>query len=43
MIQQTKEGWRIYSGKGKNLGTYTKYVDAVAREKEIKMFKHMKK
>lgn len=41
MIRQTAEGWTLFSHKGKRLGSFTKYVDAVAREKQIKMFKHM--
>ena len=41
MIRQVKEGYRLYNHSGKNLGTYSSYSDAVKREKQIKMFKHM--
>lgn len=45
MIRKVKGGYRVVSGKGKNLGTY-KGKGAKARAKkrlrQVEMFKHMK-
>lgn len=35
--------WRVYSEKGKNLGTYDSYEAAEKRLKDVEMFKHMDK
>lgn len=43
MIRHIEGGWQLVSRKGKNLGVFRSYGDAVKREKEIEMFKHMKK
>lgn len=34
--------YRVYSGKGKNLGTYSTYMEARKRLTQIEMFKHIK-
>lgn len=35
--------WRVFSGKGRNLGTYNSHEAAKERLKQVEMFKHMKK
>jgi len=42
-IRKVKGGYRLVSKKGRNLGTFKTREGAVAREKEVKMFKHMRK
>ena len=43
-IGQLSDGrWRVYSGAGKNLGTYRSRKAAEDRLKEVEMFKHMDK
>jgi hypothetical protein len=37
-----KSTWRIYSHKGKNLGTYKSFQKAKKRLGQIEAFKHMK-
>jgi len=43
MIRKVKGGYRLVSHKGKNLGTSKTKAGAMKREKEVQMFKHMKK
>lgn len=43
MIKKVKEGYRVESKKGRNMGTYTTEEQAKKRLRQIEMFKHMKK
>lgn len=43
MIRKVKGGYRLLSHTGKNLGTFKTRAEAMKREREVKMFKHMKK
>ena len=43
MIRKVKGGYRVYSEKGRNMGTYKTKEAAKKRLKQIEMFKHMKK
>jgi len=38
MIRKIKAGWRVYSKKGRNMGTYKKKKDARKRLKQIERF-----
>lgn len=42
MIRKVKEGYRLLSHAGKNLGTFKTRAEAEKHEREVKMFKHMK-
>lgn len=39
-IKKTKDGFRLESKKGKNLGTYDTKEGAEKREKQVQYFKH---
>jgi hypothetical protein len=39
-IKKVKEGYRLVSKKGKNLGTYKSKSGAQQREREVQYFKH---
>ena len=39
-IKKVKEGYRLVSHKGKNLGTYTTREGAEKRERQVQYFKH---
>lgn len=39
-IKKVKEGYRLISKKGKNLGTYDSKAGAKKREKQVQYFKH---
>ncbi len=41
--RKVKGGYRLYSKKGRNLGTFKTKAGVKKREKQVKMFKHMKK
>lgn len=41
IIRKTADGYRLYSKKGKNLGTYDSKAGAEKREKQVNYFKHM--
>lgn len=42
MIRKLKEGkYRLYSSKGKNLGTFTSKVKAEKHEKQVNYFKYL--
>ena len=41
IIRKTASGYRLYSKKGKNLGTYDSRAGAEKREKQVNYFKHM--
>jgi hypothetical protein len=41
IIRKTASGYRLYSKKGKNLGTYDSKIGAEKREKQVNYFKHM--
>ena len=41
--QISKNKWRVFSEKGRNLGTFPSKLKAKNRLKEIEMFKHMNK
>jgi len=41
-IRKTSGGYRLVSGKGKNLGTYPTKAGAERREKQVNYFKHAK-
>lgn len=43
MIKKTKDGYRLVSHTGKNLGTYPSKKGAEKREKQVNYFKHLKK
>lgn len=42
-IKKTKEGYRLVSKKGKNLGTYDTKTGAEKRERQVQYFKHKSK
>ena len=42
MIKKVKEGYRVLSEKGKNMGTYSEKKDAEKRLQQIEYFKHKK-
>lgn len=39
-IKKVKEGYRLVSKKGKNLGTYDTKAGAEKRERQVQYFKH---
>lgn len=41
-IRKTKNGYRLVSRKGKNLGTYSSKSGAEKRERQVQYFKHKK-
>lgn len=41
-IRKVKGGYRLVSGKGKNLGTYPSKAGAEKRERQVQYFKHAK-
>ena len=41
-IKKVKEGYRVYSKKGRNLGTYKTWPQAARRLRQIEFFKHRK-
>jgi len=41
-IKKVKEGYRLVSKKGKNLGTYKDKAGAAKRERQVQYFKHAK-
>jgi hypothetical protein len=41
-IVKVKDGYRLLSGKGKNLGTFQTKAEAEKHEREVQYFKHMK-
>jgi hypothetical protein len=41
-IKKVKDGYRLVSKKGKNLGTYQDKAGAAKREKQVQYFKHAK-
>ena len=44
IVRQIAAGrWRLYSHEGRNLGTFSSKAAAVKHEREVQMFKHMKK
>ncbi len=43
MIIKIKEGYRVVSEKGRNMGTYPTKEQAEVRLRQIEMFKHMNK
>lgn len=43
MYKHTKNGWELYSHRGRLLGTFGSYSALVQREKQINYFKHVKK
>jgi len=43
MIKKIKEGYRVVSEKGRNLGTYLKLEEAKKRLIQIEFFKHIKR
>lgn len=42
VIRKIKGGYRLYSKKGKNLGTYKSKAGAKKRERQVQYFKHKK-
>jgi hypothetical protein len=40
-IGKVKDGYRLYSHKGKNLGTFSSKAAAEKHEREVQYFKHM--
>jgi hypothetical protein len=42
IIRKVKGGYRLYSGKGKNLGTFDTKAGAKKHEQEVNYFKHKK-
>lgn len=42
-IRKVKEGYRLVSKKGRNLGTYKTREEAEKRERQVQYFKHKKK
>jgi hypothetical protein len=42
MIKKIKQGWRVLSKKGKNLGTYRSKKAAKKRLQQVEYFKHKK-
>ncbi len=43
MIRKVKEGFRVLSEKGRNMGTYKTREEAKKRLAQIEFFKHLKK
>jgi len=43
MIRKVKEGFRVLSEKGRNMGTYRTYEEAKKRLMQIEYFKHLNK
>ncbi len=43
MIRKVKGGFRLVSKSGKNLGTFRTKAAARRRERQVQMFKHMKR
>lgn len=43
MIRKVKEGYRVVSEKGRNMGTYKSKEEAKKRLQQIEFFKHQKK
>lgn len=43
MIKKKKGKYKLISHKGKSLGEYKTKAEAVKREKQVKMFKHIRK
>ena len=43
MIQKVKEGYRVVSESGRNMGTYPTKEEAKKRLQQIEYFKHKKK
>ncbi len=42
MIRKVKDGYRLVSKSGKNLGTFKTKKAALQREREVQFFKHKK-
>ena len=42
MIRKIKEGFRVLSEKGRNMGTYKTEAEAKKRLRQIEYFKHKK-
>jgi hypothetical protein len=42
MIRKVKDGYRVESEKGRNMGTYDNKDDAKKRLRQIEYFKHKK-
>ncbi|HLC66136.1 MAG TPA: hypothetical protein VJK52_00675 [Candidatus Nanoarchaeia archaeon] len=42
MIRKVKEGYRVVSEKGRNMGTYKTLAEAKKRLQQIEYFKHRK-
>ena len=42
MIKKVKEGYRVESEKGRNMGTYRTMEEAKRRLRQIEFFKHKK-
>lgn len=42
-IRKVKNGFRLLSKKGRNLGTYATKSGAEKRERQVEYFKHLKK
>jgi hypothetical protein len=42
IIRKIKSGYRLYSHKGRNLGTYPTRAGAKKREQQVQFFKHKK-
>ena len=40
MIRKVKGGYRLYSHKGRNLGTYPSKAGAEARERQVQRFRN---
>ena len=40
IIRKVKAGYRLYSHKGKNLGTFPSRAGAEKRERQVQYFKH---
>jgi len=43
MIQKVKEGYRVVSESGRNMGTYPTKEEAKKRLQQVEYFKHKKK
>ncbi len=43
MIRKIKEGYRVLSEKGRNMGTYKSEEEAKKRLRQIEYFKHLNK
>lgn len=42
IIRKVKDGYRLYSHKGRNLGTFDSKAGAIKHEREVQYFKHKK-